>query len=65
MPFKRVDTVQEQRELDELLKLPEAKKAYDEFSREYEFRQMESEDNYLWRQLRKEQETIRKPNGTL
>ena len=39
MPFKRVDAVQEQRELEDLLKIPEAKKAYDEFTREYEFRQ--------------------------
>jgi DNA-binding XRE family transcriptional regulator len=39
MPFKRVDTAKEQRELDELLKRPEAKNAYDEFTREYEFRQ--------------------------
>jgi len=39
MPFKRVDTAQEQKEFEELLKNPEAKKAYDEFTREYEFRQ--------------------------
>ena len=39
MPFKQVDVVQEQMEFNELLKDPEAKRAYDEFVREYEFRQ--------------------------
>lgn len=39
MPFKPIDIGQEQREFKELLKNPEAKKAYDEFEREYAFRQ--------------------------
>ena len=39
MPFKKVDIKQEQREFEELLKNPEAKKAYEEFEREYAFRQ--------------------------
>jgi DNA-binding XRE family transcriptional regulator len=39
MPFEKVDIEQEQKELEELLKDPEAKIAYDEFEREYEFRQ--------------------------
>ena len=39
MPFKQVDLEQEQREFEELLKNPEAKKAHDEFEREYAFRQ--------------------------
>jgi DNA-binding XRE family transcriptional regulator len=39
MPFSEIDPVQEQREFDELLLIPEAKKAYDEFEREYLFRQ--------------------------
>ena len=39
MPFKKVDIEQEQKEFEELLKNPEAKKAYDEFEREYAFRQ--------------------------
>ena len=43
MPFIQVDPVEEQREFDELLKDPEAKKAYEEFEREYDFRQKLSE----------------------
>ena len=39
MPFKQVDIEQEQREFEELLKNPVAKKAYEEFEREYKFRQ--------------------------
>ena len=39
MPFKQVDPAEEQREFEELLKDPEAKKAYEEFEREYVFRQ--------------------------
>ena len=43
MPFKQVDPIEEQREFEELLKNPEAKKAYEEFEREYAFRQKLSE----------------------
>jgi len=39
MPFIKVDTEQEQREFEELLKDPEAQAAYEEFEREYAFRQ--------------------------
>jgi len=39
MPFRLVDVAKEQMEFEELLKDPEAQKAYDEFTREYEFRQ--------------------------
>jgi len=39
MPFIKVDIKQEQKEFNELLKDPEAKAAYDEFEREYNFRQ--------------------------
>ena len=39
MPLVKVDPVQEQREFEELLKDPEAQKAYEEFEREYTFRQ--------------------------
>ncbi|MCL2814895.1 MAG: helix-turn-helix domain-containing protein [Oscillospiraceae bacterium] len=39
MPFKQVNPAEEQREFEELLKDPEAKKAYEEFEREYTFRQ--------------------------
>jgi len=39
MPFIRVDTQQEQEEFEKLLKDQEAKKAYEEFEREYAFRQ--------------------------
>ncbi len=39
MPFIRVDPEQEQREFEELLKDPAAKNAYEEFEREYSFRQ--------------------------
>jgi DNA-binding XRE family transcriptional regulator len=38
MPFVVVDMEEEQKELEELLKDPEARKAYEEFDREYEFR---------------------------
>ena len=43
MPFVKVDPIQEQREFEEFLKDPEAKKAYEEFEREYAFRQKLSE----------------------
>ena len=39
MPFIAVDPEQEKKEFEELLKFPEAKKAYEEFEREYAFRQ--------------------------
>ena len=39
MPFTEVDIKQEQKEFEELLKSPVAQKAYEEFEREYEFRQ--------------------------
>jgi len=39
MPFVKVDPEQERRELEELLKDPVAKSAYEEFEREYAFRQ--------------------------
>ena len=39
MSFVQVDPEQEQREFDELLKDPEAQSAYEEFQREYDFRQ--------------------------
>jgi len=39
MPFVKVDVEQENKEFQELLKNPEAQKAYAEFEREYEFRQ--------------------------
>ena len=39
MPFKEVDPMEEQREFEELLKDPEAKKAYEEFELEYTLRQ--------------------------
>jgi DNA-binding XRE family transcriptional regulator len=39
MPFEQVDITQEQVEFEELLKDPDAKNAYDEFIREYDFRQ--------------------------
>jgi len=39
MPFIKTDMKQEKKELEELLKDPEAKKAYEEFEREYAFRQ--------------------------
>jgi len=38
MPFREVDPAEEQREFEELLKDPEAKKAYEEFEIEYAFR---------------------------
>lgn len=38
MPFIQVDAEQEQKEFEGLLKNPEAKKAYDEFEREYSLR---------------------------
>jgi DNA-binding XRE family transcriptional regulator len=38
MPFIKVDMEEEQRELEELLKDPVAKEAYDQFEREYNFR---------------------------
>jgi DNA-binding XRE family transcriptional regulator len=38
MPFIKVDPVKEKKEFEKLLKDPEAKKAYDEFQREYNFR---------------------------
>ena len=40
MPFKPVDIEQEEKEFAELLKNPEAQKAYEEFEREYAFRLM-------------------------
>jgi len=43
MPFKQIDPAEEQREFEELLQDPEAKKAYEEFEREYVFRQKLSE----------------------
>ena len=39
MPFARVDPNQEKTEFEELLKDPAAKNAYEEFEREYAFRQ--------------------------
>ena len=39
MPSIKVNVKQEQKEFEELLKDPVAKKAYEEFEREYEFRQ--------------------------
>jgi len=39
MPFVAVDPEQEQKEFEELLKDPVAKRAYDDFEREYAFRQ--------------------------
>ena len=39
MPFIKTDMEQEQKEFDELLTDPEAKKAYDDFELEYAFRQ--------------------------
>ena len=39
MPFVKADPDQERQEFEELLKDPEAKKAYEEFIREYAFRQ--------------------------
>jgi DNA-binding XRE family transcriptional regulator len=39
MPFVKVDPEQEQREFEDLLKDPEARKAFAEFEREYVFRQ--------------------------
>ena len=39
MPFKKVNPIEEQWEFEELLKDPEAQKAYEEFEREYIFRQ--------------------------
>jgi len=39
MPFVRADPEQERREFEELLKDPIAKSAYEEFEREYAFRQ--------------------------
>jgi len=39
MPFIKVNAEQEQREFDELLKDPVAQAAYEEFEREYAFRQ--------------------------
>ena len=39
MPFVEVNPEQEQKEFEELLKDPIAKKAYEEFEREYNFRQ--------------------------
>jgi DNA-binding XRE family transcriptional regulator len=39
MPFIQVDPEQEHKEFEELLKDPAAKTAYDEFEREYAFRQ--------------------------
>jgi len=38
MPFVRVDPAKERKEFSELLKDPEALKAYKEFQREYNFR---------------------------
>ena len=39
MPFIQVNPEEEKREFEELLKDPEAQKAYEEFEREYAFRQ--------------------------
>jgi len=39
MPFIAVNPEQEQKELEELLKDPTAKSAYEDFEREYSFRQ--------------------------
>lgn len=39
MPFVKVDKEKEQTEFEELLKDPESKKAYEEFERDYSFRQ--------------------------
>jgi len=39
MPFIKVDPEQEQREFEELIKDPIAKSAYEDFEREYAFRQ--------------------------
>jgi DNA-binding XRE family transcriptional regulator len=39
MPFVAVDPLQEQKEFEELLRDPIAKRAYDDFEREYAFRQ--------------------------
>jgi DNA-binding XRE family transcriptional regulator len=39
MPFIKVNPAQEQKEFDELLKNPEAQAAYEDFEREYAFRQ--------------------------
>jgi len=38
MPFKKADPEQEQREFEELLKDPIAKRAFEEFEHEYAFR---------------------------
>ena len=38
MPFVKADPVKEKKKLEELLKDPEAKKSYDEFQREFNFR---------------------------
>jgi hypothetical protein len=39
MPFVKVDPEQEQREFENLLEDPDAKQAFEEFEREYAFRQ--------------------------
>jgi len=39
MPFIRIDPEQEKNEFENIMKDPENKKAYDEFEREYLFRQ--------------------------
>jgi len=39
MPFKKVNPKEERRAFEELLNDPEAQKAYEEFEREYAFRQ--------------------------
>jgi len=47
MPFRQVDIEQEQKEFEELLTNPEAKKAYDDFEMEYAFRQKLAEARKL------------------
>ncbi|MCL1810307.1 MAG: hypothetical protein FWG42_11175 [Clostridiales bacterium] len=39
MPFVKADQAKEQREFEELLKYPATNAAYEEFDREYRFRQ--------------------------
>ena len=39
MPFVKINQEQEQEELEELIKDPTAKSAFEEFEREYTFRQ--------------------------
>ena len=59
MPFVKINQEQEQKEFEELIKDPAAKSAFDDFEREYVFRQklaqVRKEDNSTQQKLNKKQ----------